>query len=102
MNKLIILSAIVFLVGCTKIHFDQAGPVAPDPSASQTMWHHNMAFSLVEVSTPVDLTAKCGSNGWESVKTETSFLNGLVTAIPYVSWVWTPKTVTVQCKNRET
>jgi len=99
-----ILTPIAFMLllsACTKIHFDQAEPVIENPEQSQSAWHHNMAFSLVEVSQPVDLGAKCGSNGWESVKTETSFLNGLIGWIPYVSAIWTPKTVTVQCQSPE-
>jgi hypothetical protein len=101
MKAQIVIAAIILVSGCTKIHFDQSEPVVPDPGDSQSKWHHNMALSLVEVSPAVDLEAKCGANRWESVKTEKSFLNGLVTAIPYVSWIWTPKTVTVQCKERE-
>ncbi|MFW2404952.1 MAG: Bor/Iss family lipoprotein [Gammaproteobacteria bacterium] len=94
----LVLAAVMLATGCTKIHFDQAAPVAEDAEMSQSAWHHNMVFSLVEVSQPVDLGSTCGSNDWESVKTETSVLNGLIGWIPYVSAIWTPKTVTVQCE----
>ncbi|MBT8442605.1 MAG: Bor family protein [Gammaproteobacteria bacterium] len=102
MKNSLTLALFLLVAGCTKIHFDQAGPVTENPGNSQSAWHHNMAFSLVEVSQPVDLDATCGSRGWESVKTETSFLNGLVGWIPYVSAIWTPKTVTVQCQRSPT
>ena len=100
--KILTTIAFVLLVSaCTTIHFDETEPVVANPQQSQSEWHHIMAFSLVEVSEPVDLAAKCGSNGWESVKTEVSFLNGLIGWIPYVSAIWAPKTVTVQCQGSE-
>lgn len=99
MKALVVIMTIALISSCTTIHFDQADPVTPDPATSQSQWHHIMVLSLVEASEPVDLQAKCGTSGWESVKTETSFLNGLVQAIPYVSLIWAPKTATVQCKS---
>ena len=91
---------LALLGGCTTIHFDQNEPVAANPSREHSNWHHNMVFALIEVSKPVDLQKKCGANGWSSVKTEETFLNGLVGSIPYVAWIWSPKTATVQCKGK--
>ena len=99
MKSLIAFIVILLVSGCTTIHFDQAEPIVKDSSNSHSAWHHNMVLSLVEVSEPVDLQAQCGSSEWASVTTETSFWNGLVQAIPYMSWIWTPKTVTVQCQG---
>jgi hypothetical protein len=99
MKYLCALAIILLMNGCTTIYFDQDEPVTPDPARTQSNWHHTMVFSLIEVSQPVDLQQKCGDKGWASAKTEQTFLNGLVSSIPYVSWIWTPKTASVQCKS---
>ena len=39
--------------------------------------HVNTVFDLVEYSDPVDLKGRCNGNGWNSVKTEKTFTNGL-------------------------
>ncbi|MBY6186605.1 Bor family protein [Marinobacter hydrocarbonoclasticus] len=93
------LMATSLLAGCHTIHFDHDQPVTSNDDKSTEQWHHNMALALVEVSDPVDLNNQCGENGWASVKTETSFINGLPGAvIPYLGLLWTPKTATVQCQ----
>ena len=99
MRYLFGFAIIMFLNACTTIHFDQNEPVAANPARSESNWHHNMVFALIEVSQPVDLQERCGDNGWSSVKTEETFLNGLVSSLPYVGWVWSPKTATVQCNG---
>ncbi|MBY5990974.1 Bor family protein [Ferrimonas balearica] len=96
------LAAASLLAGCHTIHFDQEQPVASNKAQSHAQWHHNMALSLVEVSNPVDLDRNCGDNGWETVKTETTFINGLPGAvIPYLGLLWSPKTATVQCQDQQ-
>ncbi|ADN75506.1 lipoprotein [Ferrimonas balearica DSM 9799] len=91
--------ATLALTGCHTIHFDYQEPVVSNAAKSTDEWHHNVALALVEVSKPVDLAQNCGANGWASVKTETTFLNGLpVAVIPYLGLIWTPKTATVQCQ----
>ncbi|SHH23257.1 Bor/Iss family lipoprotein [Ferrimonas marina] len=101
-KSLVAVAALVLLSGCHTIHFDHDQPVATNQAVSQSQWHHNMALSLVEVSQPVNLEQACGNNGWDSVTTETTFLNGLPTAvIPYLGLLWTPKTATVQCQSAD-
>jgi hypothetical protein len=63
-------------------------------------WHHIWAFDLYVGSKPVNLDGECGGDDWASVKTETSFLNGL--AEVFTSPVWHPETVTVRCAKPET
>lgn len=99
MKKIFLIVLVSLTAGCTQMYFDRAEPVQPNTANSQSEWHSNMVFALVEVSAPVDLNQKCQSSEWESVKTETSFTNALVGVIPYMSWIWSPKTVTVECQG---
>ncbi len=104
MNRLMMgLVAASLLAGCHTIHFDRDQPVVDNKALSQSQWHHNMGLSLVEVSEPVAVDTLCGAENWDSVKTETTFVNGLPGAlIPYIGAIWTPKTATVQCRAKQT
>lgn len=95
--KKIVLVAAILLSGCTTIHFDRNANL--DLNATKTeSWHHNALLALVEVSDPVNLEEKCGNQEWSSVKTELTFINGLLSGIVnFVAPVWYPKTVEVSC-----
>lgn len=99
MKHLLLVTVLVLMTGCTTIYFDQDEPVAENPARLQSAWHHNMIWALIEVSEPVDLSATCGESSWDFAKTETSFLNGLIGFVPYLSFFWEPKTASVQCKS---
>ena len=87
---------IIFLNGCTTIHFDD-GPVQADVTTKEK-WHLNVAFALIEVSDPVNLKNECGNGQWTSVQTEVTFLNGLASLANLLGPIWSPKTVAVSCK----
>ena len=90
---------LLFVSGCTRIHFDNGTPatVATNSSTNES-WHHNFALSLYESSEPVDLQQRCANKEWRSVTTEVSFVNGLAgSAVNIVGPIWYPKTVTVKC-----
>ena len=101
--KLLIL-LLILICGCTKMHFDN-GPILNNSSVSDNKetiekWHHNLFFDTWEVSDSVNLSKHCNNSEWESVKTETSFLNALsrfpqdILNIPILYH----KTVTILCK----
>ena len=57
-------------------------------------WHSGLVFGIAELSGPYDLSRIC-PNGWAEIRTETSFVNGLV---QFVTWnIYNPQTVTVRC-----
>jgi hypothetical protein len=98
MMKKIILFAAILLSGCTTIHFDRNATIDLDATKTEK-WHHNALLALVEVSEPVNLTEECGEQAWSSVKTELSFVNGLLSGIVnQFAPLWYPKTVTISCK----
>lgn len=87
----------VLLSGCTTIHFDRSATQEPNPTVI-TQWHHNAVLSLIEVSDPVNLEETCQQQQWSSVKTELSFINGLVSGIVnQIAPIWYPKTVEISC-----
>lgn len=57
-------------------------------------WHHGFVWGIAEVSGPYDLSQAC-PGGWAEIKTETSFVNGLVEAV--TSGIYSPQTVTIRC-----
>jgi hypothetical protein len=68
------------LAGCSTMHFTN-GPRAEAYPYGE--WHHGGIFDLVEFSDPVDLQARCEGDGWQSVKVEKSFTNGLADLVTY-------------------
>ena len=70
-----------------------APPAAPGVEYD-ARWHHGLVWGIAELSGPYDLAHVC-PRGWSSIKTETSFLNGLTSAV--TSGVYSPQTITVQC-----
>jgi len=97
MNRLFAIVAVLSLTGCTTIYFENNTQAEQPSTDILERWHHNSVFALVEVSDPVNLSNECEGADWATVKSETSFINGLIGWIPYVGIFWTPKTVTVQC-----
>ena len=95
--KKILAIFVILLSGYTTIHFDRNENLDLNATKSET-WHHNVVFALVEVSDPVDLEKECGDKEWSSVKTELTFINGLVSGIVNsIAPLWYPKTVEVSC-----
>ncbi|TKB44634.1 Bor/Iss family lipoprotein [Thalassotalea mangrovi] len=99
MKKALTFIAIFSLSACTTIHFDKV-PVTTEATVHKEQWHHNFILSLYEGSSPVDLNKVCQKQEWVTVKTETSFINGLAgaAASTIIGPMWTPKTVEISCK----
>jgi hypothetical protein len=57
-------------------------------------WHSGIVLGIPELSGPHKLTEIC-PHGWAEIKTETSFVNGLVEAVTMA--LYNPQTVTVIC-----
>lgn len=97
MRNFVLACALLPLSACTTIHFDNGdtgGGVANSPE-----WHHNFALALYEASSPVILSEACEGGRWSSVKTETSFLNGLAGgAVNSLGPIWYPKSTQVTCE----
>ena len=92
--------AFVALTACSTIEVGH-GP-APEPSGTEvySYWHHNIAFSLYEVSSPVNLS-DC-RNDWNSLVIEKDLVTALAgsvdTAIILVD-VWDPWRVVLNCAD---
>ena len=93
----------ILISGCTTMHFDN-GLLSQKSSKldriTSEKWHHNFFFDSWEISDSVNLNNECIESEWESIKTETSFLNAIsripleILKIP----LWYPRTVTIICK----
>lgn len=93
-----VLLAAAGLSACSTIHFKNGAQAAN--KAAYEEWHHNAAFSLVEISQPIDLAAKCNGKNWTEVTTQKTFLNGLAGSIDTIIVgvdLWEPYTVTYTC-----
>ena len=93
--RLALYGALSFpFTGCytTTIHSGRP-PVEPGIEYDQK-WHHGLVWGIAELSGPYSLSRVC-PRGWAVVKTETSFLNGLVSAV--TSGLYSPQIITVQC-----
>ena len=92
--RIAIAALVITTVGCSSITFDNQVD-ASDGTDSYEKWHHIWAFDLYEGSKPVNLKTGCSGKDWQSVTTETSFLNGFTEI--FTSPVWHPETVSVNC-----
>jgi hypothetical protein len=80
--------------GCYTSLVKSGAPAAPATIEYDEKWHSGLIVGIAELSGPYDLSKIC-PNGWAEIKTETSFLNGLVQA---VTWgIYNPQSVTVRC-----
>jgi hypothetical protein len=92
------LAAVVLFVftGCSKIYFHNGDTSAANVPPSS--FHHIGFLELVEFSPAVDLKAACGEKDWETVRTELTFLAGVVRMIPY-NFIYQPWGEAHSCKQ---
>ncbi|HKP97333.1 MAG TPA: hypothetical protein VJ385_16420 [Fibrobacteria bacterium] len=77
MNRNMLLTALAGLcfAGCSVMHFKN-GDVKNEGHV-QEKWHHNAAFSLMELSPVLNLSALCPEKNWSMITTKETFLTGL-------------------------
>jgi Bor protein len=92
-EPLLALSLLV-LSGCYTTTLTRGASTAPAQFEYDEKWHHGFVAGIAEVSGPYNLARIC-PRGWAEIKTETSFLNGLVEAV--TSGIYAPQTITVRC-----
>lgn len=85
--------AVFALVGCYQ-HTYHVGSGAPTGSLVYENWTNHWLWGLVSPEEAVVLDAVCPS-GNATIRSETTFLNGLVSAL--TSGIYTPTTVQVRC-----
>ena len=73
-------------------------PANPARQEYDQRWHHGVIWGIAELSGPYNLKEIC-PNGWAEVKTETSFVNGLLDLL--TSGVYAPQSVTIRCSGEE-
>lgn len=97
MNKLKLSSLLLcalLLPGCFTTTVYSGKPGAAARVEYDQKWHHGVAWGMGELSGPHDLEQIC-PNGWSEIKTETSFVNGLVDGATH--GLYSPQTVSVRC-----
>jgi Bor protein len=82
--------------GCYTTTLHSGKPAAPAGIEYDEKWHHGLVWGIAELSGPYNLARVC-PRGWASIKTETSFLNGIVGAV--TGDIYSPQTVTVRCST---
>jgi len=92
-KPIFILSIIITTSSCSTIHF-QNGESSTD-AETYSEYHHMAGLELVELSAPVDMRQRCKDKEWQSVKTQRTFLNGLVGA--FTQPFYSPWEVTYSC-----
>ncbi len=97
-------AASLLLCGCSVMHF-QNGTVEPT-SRPIEKWHHNVAYSLLEISKPIDLKAACSAGTWSMITTQETFITGLAgnadnvltgILVPGGIDIWDPQMVEYTC-----
>ena len=79
---------------CFSTVVKSGAPAAAAAIEYDEKWHSGLIVGLAELSGPYDLSRIC-PQGWAEIKTETSFVNGLV---QIVTWnIYNPQSVTIRC-----
>jgi hypothetical protein len=84
--------------GCFTTVLKSGKPANAARIENDRRWHHGVIWGVAELSGPYDLKTLC-PNGWAEVKSETSFVNGLLDAI--TSGIYAPQSVTIRCSGEE-
>jgi len=84
----------LFTGGCYTTTIHSGLPAKAATVEYDQKWHHGLVYGIAELSGPYNLARVC-PQGWASIETETSFLNGLVGAV--TSGIYSPQTITVHC-----
>jgi hypothetical protein len=86
----------VFSSGCYKVTIVNNGAVPSASSVEYTdRWNHNAVIGLANLSGPQDASKAC-PNGWATVETQQTFVQGLVGNI--AQSLYTPQNLTIRCK----
>lgn len=102
-RSLLALTALCCATGCYTTTIRSGRPINPQPVMQQDgdevieydgKWHHGFIAGMVEVGGNYNLDRIC-PQGWAEIKTETSFVNVVVTAV--TMGVYTPQSVTIKC-----
>ncbi len=91
-----LLTTLIFLgmTGCSTIYFQRD---AQTTSTQYEEWHHDGILGLVEFSDPVDMNQRCNGSSWKTIKTEETFVQGLVRG---VTWsLYDPWMVSYSCNK---
>lgn len=85
------------LAGCSTIEFTN-GSAAAVGTESYDYWHHNVAFSLYELSQPVGLD-NCQNGTWSALTVEKSFISAVAgSADMFIGFdAWDPWAVALDC-----
>ena len=97
MKRLIgLLAALTLLTGCYRLHFNSGDA----KGAAYDSWHHNIAFSLVEVSPPVEANKMCSESKWARITTQDTVVTAIAGGVDLFIGIdlWDPQMVQVQCK----
>lgn len=97
--KALVLSSVLvaLLAGCSTIEFSNTSAMSSNTEA-YGYWHHNVAFSLYELSEPVNLD-NCQSGDWSSLTVEKDIITavaGVADIFLFVD-VWDPWAVELGC-----
>ena len=82
--------------GCYTTTVRSGLPPAPPTIEYDAKWHSGLVVGIAELSGPYDLRKIC-PNGWADIRTETSFVNGVVELV--TSGIYSPQSITVRCTN---
>lgn len=100
---LVALTTVSSAAGCFTTTVHSGRPVEPSPAVVldgveaaefDDRWHHGFVNGVAEVNGNYNLRHIC-PDGWAEVKTEESFLTGLVTLA--TGFVYSPQTVSIRC-----
>ena len=88
MTRSILLAALLIVLtqaACSTVYFHNGANAGNDVGADQ---FHDIMLGGIEVAEPVDLKAECKGGDWETVKTEQTFLTGLVQQLQPIYTPW--------------
>ena len=66
---------------------------------TQSEWHHDWVYGLIEWSDAVDMKKRCNGDDWQVIKTEETFLQGFMASATLK--VYTPHGLEYSCRSKK-
>lgn len=97
---LALICTVLPLSGCSTIYYHNGEPPTNErkPLLPFSATQHDGLVKMLSDNPGVELESECGSNGWQLIKTESTFSDIIIRAI--ANPIWGTTTVRYQCKDQ--
>ena len=98
LSKILAMAGCCVLASCSTIVFENGPQSASAQSPIKLRHHTGGIFELKEFSEPKDLQKICNGKSWSNIKTEQTFVDGLIRQVVPLG-IYSPRTTYTSCES---